>query len=104
VDSTFPLPDIVATQPENTGSSYLCLVIKMRKRVVRELGGETGSTSLPCLFRDDVPCPYRRDKKFGLMVRCFKCSHYERFMTEMQKEDERIMDEIDEIRRTGVWK
>jgi hypothetical protein len=38
------------------------------------------------------------------MARCFKCPHYRRFEHVMDEEDEKIMDEIDEIRRTGVWK
>ncbi len=60
--------------------------------------------SLPCVFLDDVLCLHRKDAKFVVMARCFECRHYRRFMREMDKEDERVMDEIDEIRRTGVWK
>jgi len=59
---------------------------------------------LPCLFLLDVLCSYRKDEGFGVMARCFECSQYKRFMREMADEDERVMDEIDEIHRTGVWK
>jgi hypothetical protein len=38
------------------------------------------------------------------MARCLKCCHYRRFECEMDEEDERVMDEIDEIGETGVWK
>ena len=59
---------------------------------------------LGCLFLLDVLCSYRKDAGLVVMSRCFKCVHYIRFMAEMDEEDERVMDEIDEIHRTGVWK
>jgi len=59
---------------------------------------------LSCLFLPDVLCLYRRYGKFGVMDRCLKCIHYKRFLRDMAEEDEKVMDEIDEIRRTGVWK
>ena len=31
------------------------------------------------------------------MHRCYKCREYERFMREMEEEDERVMQEIDDI-------
>jgi hypothetical protein len=58
-----------------------------------------------CLFFDDVFCPYpkvSRENRAGSV--CLGCQHYANFEREMDEEDERIMDEIDEIRRTGVWK
>ncbi len=60
--------------------------------------------SLSCVFSNDVLCSYRKDVNSGIMSRCFNCSHYSRFKHEMEEEDEKIMDEIDEIHRTGVWK
>jgi hypothetical protein len=62
---------------------------------------ENGSTScaLPCFFWDDVLCSYRKDARAGVMVRCWKCAEFERFEREMDEEDEKIMDEIDEERR-----
>jgi len=68
------------------------------------LDGKRGLKVLPCAFLPDVLCSFRKSEKFGIMDRCFKCSHYLRFMCEMDEEDERVMDEIDEIHRTGVWK
>ena len=58
----------------------------------------------PCLFLLDVLCSFRKYEKLGIMDRCLKCEHYKRFLKEMAEEDERVMDEIDEIRRTGVYK
>jgi hypothetical protein len=57
-----------------------------------------------CLFFEDVLCSFRKSEKFAILDQCFKCPHYSRFIREMDEEDQRVMDEIDEIRRTGVWK
>jgi hypothetical protein len=65
---------------------------------------ENGLKVLSCVFLPDVLCSYRKDAKFGVMARCFECRHYRRFMREMDEEDAKVMDEIDEIRKTGVWK
>jgi hypothetical protein len=65
---------------------------------------KNSSKLFPCAFLPDVLCSYRKDEKFDVMDRCSTCRHYGRFMREMDAEDERVMDEIDEIRRTGVWK
>jgi len=55
---------------------------------------------LSCLFKLDVLCSFRwSDKHFGIMNRCLKCCHYASFLIEMAEEDEKIMDEIDEMRR-----
>jgi hypothetical protein len=51
------------------------------------------------VFFDDVLCSYRKDVRFGVMGRCLKCRHYRRFEREMDEADERIMNEIDEIRK-----
>lgn len=56
---------------------------------------------LSCVFSVDVLCSYHKDATFGVMNRCFKCPHYRRFEREMDEQDERIMDEIDEIRKHG---
>jgi hypothetical protein len=68
------------------------------------LAGEIGLKLLPCLFSPDIRCSFRKDEKFKVMSRCFDCRHYRRFMREMDEEDAKVMDEIDEIRKTGVWK
>ena len=59
---------------------------------------------LSCLFLSDVLCSYRKYEQLGIMDRCLKCAHYERFMNQMDAEDQKVMDDIDEIRRTGVYK
>ncbi len=59
---------------------------------------------LPCLYRGSVLCSYRKDARVRIMARCDNCPEYRRFKREMDEEDKRIMDEIDEIYRTGVWK
>ena len=57
-----------------------------------------------CSFFGDVLCSFRKSKKFAILDQCFKCPHYSRFEREMDEEDQRVMDEIDEERRTGVQK
>jgi len=32
------------------------------------------------------------------------CAQFERFMNQMDAQDQKVMDDIDEIRRTGVYK
>jgi hypothetical protein len=59
---------------------------------------------LKCVFFDDVLCSFRKSGKFAIFDQCFKCSHYSRFIREMDEEDQRVMDEIDEERRRGVQK
>lgn len=52
-----------------------------------------------CVLFPDVPCSFRKSEKFGIMNRCFACPQHERFHREMEEEDERVMYEIDEIRK-----
>lgn len=54
---------------------------------------------LPCVFLLDVLCSFRKSEKFAIMNRCFDCPHFKRFEREMDEEDERVMDEIDKIRK-----
>ena len=54
---------------------------------------------LGCLFLLDVLCSFRKSEGFGVMDRCMKCPHYEEFLRVMDAEDEKVMDEIDEMRR-----
>ena len=51
------------------------------------------SKVLSCGFWNDVLCSYRKSEKFGVMDRCLKCRHYERFLRAMAEEDEKVMDE-----------
>jgi hypothetical protein len=58
-----------------------------------------------CSFFDDVFCRYSKiPKEDRVGSVCLRCEDYARFVREMDEEDERVMDEIDEIWRTGVWK
>ena len=59
---------------------------------------------LSCLFLSDVLCSFRVSEKVGVMDRCLRCSHYKRFLREMADEDEKVMSEIDKIRRYGYPK
>ena len=59
---------------------------------------------LSCFFIKGVLCSYVKYEKIGVMDRCLECSVYKRFLREMAEQDLLVMDEIDEIRRTGVWK
>jgi len=56
---------------------------------------------LSCVFFHDVLCSHRKSAKVFIMNRCYECSHFLRFEHEMDVEDERVMDEIDEIRKHG---
>jgi len=56
---------------------------------------------LSCLFLNNVLCSFRRtEKTWGIMARCFRCAHFARFMVDMAEEDDRMMDRIDEMRRS----
>jgi len=58
------------------------------------------SKRLSCLFLLGVFCSFRKSEKvFGIMDRCLRCKHYLEFLKEMEEEDKKIMDEIDEMRR-----
>jgi hypothetical protein len=54
--------------------------------------------SLSCIFLENILCQFVKTAKFGIMARCFECPQYRRFQAEMDTEDERVMDEIDNIR------
>ena len=59
---------------------------------------------LPCVFLDDVLCSFRKSEKFTILDKCRTCPYLKRFEREMDEEDERIMDEIDKIRKYGYPK
>jgi len=56
---------------------------------------------LSCFFLEDVLCTFRKAYASGIMNRCLTCPHYRRFEKEMDEQDERVMDEIDRIRKYG---
>jgi len=58
-------------------------------------------TLFSCVLFDKVLCSFRVNDEDYFMHRCYRCREYERFMREMQKEDERVMQEIDNIRKYG---
>jgi hypothetical protein len=64
-----------------------------------ELAEQRLMKSWLCLFFDDVFCPYPKipcDRRFSSV--CFRCVQYKGFMREMDEEDKKMMDEIDDIR------
>lgn len=60
---------------------------------------ENGLKPLSCVFWDDVLCSYLKDGRFTVLGRCLKCRHHERWERMMDEEDERVMNEIDEMRK-----
>ncbi len=54
---------------------------------------------LPCFFSSLVSCSFRKSEKFGVMNRCLWCEHYKRFCDEMEKEEEELFAEVDEMRK-----
>jgi demethoxyubiquinone hydroxylase (CLK1/Coq7/Cat5 family) len=54
-----------------------------------------------CSFSNDALCSSKKCAGFVFMGRCLKCRHYRRFMREMEEDDERLMDEIDRMRKEG---
>jgi hypothetical protein len=59
---------------------------------------------LSCVFFDDVVCLYRKSVRSWMMVRCWECCHYRRFNRVMLKADEKLMADIDKVRRKVVLK
>ena len=53
------------------------------------------SKLLSCFFLTDVLCSFRKTEEFGVMDRCLRCSHYKRFMREMEEEEDEMWEEID---------
>jgi len=56
-----------------------------------------------CFFLPDVLCIFRKNENFGVMSRCLKCPHYQRFLREMEEEEEELWDEVDRTRKYGRW-
>ena len=54
-----------------------------------------------CAFLNNVVCSYQKYDKPVVLERCFSCSHYRRFNRMMDKEDEKVMDEIELIHKYG---
>lgn len=54
-----------------------------------------------CVFLSNVVCSYQKYDKPVVLDKCSLCSHYKRFLREMDLEDERVMAEIDMIHKYG---
>jgi len=58
-----------------------------------------------CKFLDGVVCPHKRTvderKRFSVAKFCFECSYYGQYVDEFEKEDDRIMEEIELIQKYG---
>ena len=54
---------------------------------------------LPCVFSEKVLCSHRKSVKVYIMDRCWECSELARFEREMDEEEEKFFDEVDEVRR-----
>lgn len=61
-------------------------------------------TVLACIFSNDVPCLYRESDKVKFMTTCLNCPPYSKFMREMDEEDAKVMEEIDQIHKFGYPK
>lgn len=54
-------------------------------------------TAVPsCVFWKDVSCPFVKSSEFHVMDRCESCREYQRFNDDMEEEDLRVMEEVEE--------
>ena len=51
-----------------------------------------------CVLSNYVLCSFRKSEKSGVMGRCLKCSHFERFMDSMDREEEEFFEMVEAIR------
>jgi hypothetical protein len=73
---------------------------KACERRKSELAEKRLMESLLCLFSDDVFCPSSKVPRWERISSvCSSCEHFGRLMRMMDEEDEKVMDEIDDIRR-----
>lgn len=56
-----------------------------------------------CTFVEGVKCPYKTCKKSKLLPQCANCKTYNKWMREMEAEEDKFFDEVDRIRATGQW-
>jgi hypothetical protein len=56
---------------------------------------------LECIFWDDVDCRHRKSETPTIMVRCWSCREFKRFVREMDKADAKMMDQIEKGRSEG---
>lgn len=55
-----------------------------------------------CTWLLGVICPHKKCACNRQLPQCSKCPSYAQFLREMDEEDEKMMDWIEEVRRTGV--
>lgn len=67
--------------------------------MVKKVVNKDDSKVLSCAFWDDVLCSYRKFVMSGDMEICFDCSHYKRFMDEMEEEDKEFWEWEAEVRK-----
>lgn len=57
---------------------------------------------MPCLYLDNLVCPHPKREKFrSLDYRCFRCRYFKEWEKTMDDEDERVLNEIDRIRKNS---
>jgi len=56
--------------------------------------------SLPCVFHDRI-CKFRKSEKVLIMIRCWRCQEFKRFVREIGKADAKIMHDIEKEREAG---
>ena len=54
-----------------------------------------------CVFFKDVLCSFRKYESSGIMDRCFRCRHFERFMREKAEEEEEFWEEEERVLKYG---
>jgi hypothetical protein len=56
---------------------------------------------LACVLWDDATCKFRKSETPMMMVRCWRCREFKKFLREMGEDDVKIMDDIEKERGTG---
>lgn len=54
--------------------------------------------TMSCIFWDDISCKHRKSRTAVIMIRCWRCREFRRFVRQMDKSDARLMDEIEKER------
>lgn len=56
--------------------------------------------ALPCIFWNDFYCRHRKSRTAVIMIRCWRCREFRKFLREMGEADVRMMGEIEKERGT----
>ena len=59
------------------------------------------SKLLTCVLWDDITCKLRKSEKPMMMIRCWRCREFKRFVREMGEADAKIMDGIEKEGESG---